>query len=82
MDSKQIHNRQEAANFIKMMRMSRKITQDDAAEALDVSTHTIQNWESCFRFRYPENLHALLELYGADDETTHHLDHFLLYETR
>lgn len=44
-------------------------TQEEAAERLDINVHTLQNRERTGNFRRPEDLHAMLDLYGADEET-------------
>ena len=45
------------------------MSQEEVAEFLDVNPHTVQNRERTGNFRRPEDLHQMLDLYGADEET-------------
>ena len=54
-------------NLLKKLREAGGFTQEEVADRLHVATNTIQNWERDFRFKKPEDLHALLDLYGVSD---------------
>ena len=56
-------------NLLKKLREAKGFTQEEVADRLDVTTNTIQNWERDLRFKRPEDLHALLDLYGVSDVT-------------
>ena len=45
------------------------MTQEEVAGELEVSTKTIQNWESEGEFRRTSDLHRLLDLYNTNEET-------------
>ena len=49
-------------NLLKKLREAGGFTQEEVADRLHVATNTIQNWERDFRFKKPEDLHALLDL--------------------
>ena len=56
-------------NLLKRLREAKGFTQEEVADRLEVTTNTIQNWEREFRFKRPEDLHSLLDLYGVADVT-------------
>lgn len=56
-------------DFLKKLRESKGFTQEEVADRLGFSTNTVQNWERDLRFKRPEDLHALLDLYGVTDVT-------------
>ena len=51
---------------MKALRESVKLTQDEAARLLGVSTVTIQNWEAGARIRTKKLLDNVLTLYDPD----------------
>ena len=51
---------------MKALRESAKLTQDEAARLLGVSTVTIQNWEAGARIRTKKLLDNVLTLYDPD----------------
>ena len=51
---------------MKALRESAKLTQDEAARLLGISTVTIQNWENGVRIRTKKALDAVLALYDAE----------------
>ena len=57
------------ANFLKKLREAKGFTQEEVAARLDYSTTTIQNWERDLKFKRPEDLHRLLDLYEVADVT-------------
>ena len=57
----------EKMSLLKKIRLAAKMTQEQVAEAMDVSVNTVSNWErnmGCFKSK--DTLHKLLDLYGAD----------------
>lgn len=56
-----------SSNFLKQLRESKGFTQEEVADRLKVTTNTVQNWERDLRFKKPEDLHSLLDLYGVSD---------------
>ena len=53
--------------FLKKLREAKGLTQEEVASIMVVSVTTVQNWERDFRFKKPEDLHSLLDLYGVSD---------------
>ena len=54
-------------NFLKQLREAKGFTQEEVSDRLGVAPNTIQNWERDLKFKRPEDLHALLDLYGVSD---------------
>lgn len=54
---------------LKRLRNAAKLTQEQVAEKLEVSTNTVQNWESGRNKIGNKKLHKLLDLYEVDSET-------------
>lgn len=56
-------------NLLKQLRDEMGLTQEAVAIKLGVTPNTVQNWERLFKFKRPEDLHALLDVYGVSDAT-------------
>ena len=57
------------ATVLKRLRNAAKLTQEQVAEKLEVSTNTVQNWENGRNKIGNKKLHKLLDLYEVDSET-------------
>lgn len=55
-------------NILRDCRRAAGMTQENAAEEMNVSTNTIQNWERGRNSMSKEALHMLLDVYGVDQE--------------
>ena len=54
-------------SILRKLRENANMTQDYVAEKFDRSINTVKNWESTMKFRSPEDLHKLLNLYRVND---------------
>ncbi len=51
---------------LKALRVNKEMTQEEAAKALNVTTRTIQNWESYETFPTGFQLIAICSVYGCE----------------
>lgn len=51
---------------LKALRVNKDLTQDEAANALNVTKRTIQNWEDYKTFPTGQQLMAICTLYGCE----------------
>ena len=53
-------------SILSKLRKQKGLSQEDVAEMMLVSVRTVSNWERTMRFKIPEDLHDLLDVYGVD----------------